>query len=174
MRRAITPRTRAIVTVTPNNPSGAVFREAALRAVNALCRERGLYHISRRGLRVLHLRRRAARLAGRVRRRGGHTISLYSLSKAYGFAGWRIGYMVVSGASGRRDRESPGHDAGLPAGDRRRWRRSPRCDVGPRVLRAARPRARRGPRHRARRAVGARAARAPCRRPTARSIASCA
>ena len=23
----------------------------------------------------------------------GHTISLYSLSKAYGFAGWRIGYM---------------------------------------------------------------------------------
>ena len=24
----------------------------------------------------------------------GHTVSLYSLSKAYGFAGWRIGYMV--------------------------------------------------------------------------------
>ncbi len=24
----------------------------------------------------------------------GHTLSLYSLSKAYGFAGWRIGYMV--------------------------------------------------------------------------------
>ena len=24
----------------------------------------------------------------------GHTISLYSMSKAYGFAGWRIGYMV--------------------------------------------------------------------------------
>jgi aspartate/methionine/tyrosine aminotransferase len=24
----------------------------------------------------------------------GHTISMYSLSKAYGFAGWRIGYMV--------------------------------------------------------------------------------
>src|SRR5204862_3283342 len=25
----------------------------------------------------------------------GHTISLFSLSKAYGFASWRIGYMVV-------------------------------------------------------------------------------
>src|SRR5205085_6448760 len=25
----------------------------------------------------------------------GHTISLFSLSKAYGFASWRIGYMVI-------------------------------------------------------------------------------
>ena len=39
---AVTPRTRAIVTVSPNNPSGAVYPEAALRAVNDLCRERGL------------------------------------------------------------------------------------------------------------------------------------
>jgi len=35
---AVTPRTRAIVTVSPNNPTGAVYREADLRAVNALCR----------------------------------------------------------------------------------------------------------------------------------------
>src|SRR5438128_3700978 len=43
---AVTPRTRAIVTVSPNNPTGAVFPEAALRAVNRLCQERGLFHIS--------------------------------------------------------------------------------------------------------------------------------
>ena len=30
LRAAITDRTRAIVTVSPNNPSGAVFGEAAL------------------------------------------------------------------------------------------------------------------------------------------------
>ena len=46
IREAITPRTRAIVTISPNNPSGAVFTEASLREVNALCRERGLYHIA--------------------------------------------------------------------------------------------------------------------------------
>src|SRR5439155_24672856 len=34
IRRAVTSRTRAIVTVTPNNPTGAVFPEASLRAVN--------------------------------------------------------------------------------------------------------------------------------------------
>jgi len=46
LRAAITGRTRAIVTVTPNNPSGAVFSEEALRAINTLCGERGLYHIA--------------------------------------------------------------------------------------------------------------------------------
>src|SRR6185436_9851880 len=46
IRAAITPRTRAIVTVTPNNPTGAVYPEQALREVNRVCGERGLFHIS--------------------------------------------------------------------------------------------------------------------------------
>jgi aspartate/methionine/tyrosine aminotransferase len=41
----ITPRTRAIVTVSPNNPTGAVYPEEVLRAVNALCRDRAIFHI---------------------------------------------------------------------------------------------------------------------------------
>ena len=36
IRNAITPRTRAIVTVSPNNPTGAVYNEPALRAINML------------------------------------------------------------------------------------------------------------------------------------------
>ena len=43
--RAITPRTRAVVTVSPNNPTGAVYPERALRAVNALCRDAGVFHV---------------------------------------------------------------------------------------------------------------------------------
>lgn len=46
MARAITPRTRAIVTVSPNNPSGQVYSEGDLRAVNRLCRDHGLFHLS--------------------------------------------------------------------------------------------------------------------------------
>src|SRR5262249_679410 len=46
LRRAVTPRTRAIVTISPNNPSGAVYSPAALTAVNQLCREHGIYHVS--------------------------------------------------------------------------------------------------------------------------------
>ena len=44
--RAITPRTRAVVTISPNNPTGAVYPRAALEAVNQLCRDAGIYHIS--------------------------------------------------------------------------------------------------------------------------------
>ena len=53
LRAAITPRTRAIVTVSPNNPTGAVYPESDLRAVNALCSEHGLYHISDEALSIL-------------------------------------------------------------------------------------------------------------------------
>ena len=46
LRAAITPRTRAIVTVSPNNPSGAVYSESALREISDLCQANGVYHIS--------------------------------------------------------------------------------------------------------------------------------
>ena len=42
---AITEETRAVVTISPNNPSGAVYPEADLRELNRLCAERGVYHI---------------------------------------------------------------------------------------------------------------------------------
>jgi len=45
VRAAITPRTRAVVTISPNNPSGVVYSEQALREVNRLCAGNGLYHI---------------------------------------------------------------------------------------------------------------------------------
>lgn len=94
LRAALTPRTRAIVTVSPNNPTGAVYPAAALRAVNALCAERGLFHLSDEAYEAFTYDGAAhfspASLAGSA----AHTISLHSMSKAYGFASWRIGWMV--------------------------------------------------------------------------------
>jgi aspartate/methionine/tyrosine aminotransferase len=95
IRAAITPRTRAVVTISPNNPSGAVYPERDIRAVNDLCAERGIYHVHDEAYEyftydgVRHVSPGA--FAGGV----GHTISLFSLSKTYGMAGWRIGYMVI-------------------------------------------------------------------------------
>jgi aspartate/methionine/tyrosine aminotransferase len=98
IRAAVTPRTRAIVTVTPNNPTGAVYPEAALREVSGLCRERGIYHISDEVYEYFTYG--AARHVSPASFDGAaaYTISLYSLSKAYGFAGWRIGYMAFPAA----------------------------------------------------------------------------
>lgn len=91
---AMTPRTRAVVTVSPNNPTGAVYGEAPLTAVNVLCRDRGVFHIHDEAYEyftygVPHFS------PGSIEGAAAHTISLYSLSKAYGMASWRVGYMVV-------------------------------------------------------------------------------
>ena len=43
---AITPKTKAIVTVSPNNPTGAVCEKEILEKINILCKKKGIYHIS--------------------------------------------------------------------------------------------------------------------------------
>ena len=93
--RAITPKTRAIVTISPNNPTGAVYPEADLKAVNTLCRDRGIYHICDEAYEYFTYAKVKHISAGSFPDSEAHTISLFSLSKAYGFASWRIGYMVI-------------------------------------------------------------------------------
>ena len=95
--RAIGPRTRAVVTVSPNNPTGAVYPEAALRAVNALCRDRGIFHIHDEAYEYFTYGGARHFSPGSIDGAPAHTISLYSMSKAFGMASWRIGYMVVPG-----------------------------------------------------------------------------
>ena len=95
LRNAMTDRTRAIVTVSPNNPAGVVYAESDLRAVNALCREAGIYHISDEAYEYFTYDGACHFSPGSIADSSEYTISLYSLSKAYGFASWRIGWMVV-------------------------------------------------------------------------------
>jgi aspartate/methionine/tyrosine aminotransferase len=92
---AVTERTRAVVTVSPNNPTGAVYPEAALRAVNDLCARRGLYHIHDEAYETFTFDGAAHFSPGSLPGAGAHTITIHSLSKAYGFAAWRIGTMAV-------------------------------------------------------------------------------
>lgn len=92
---ALTPRTAAVVTISPNNPSGAVYPEDSLRAINELCRERGIYHISDEAYEYFVHEGRAHFSPASLEDSAGHTISLFSLSKAYGFSSWRIGYMLI-------------------------------------------------------------------------------
>ncbi|BCS35848.1 aminotransferase [Luteitalea sp. TBR-22] len=95
LRRAITPRTRAIVTISPNNPTGAVYPEADLRAVNVMCAEHGLVHVTDEVYEYFTYGQAQHYSPGSDPASRPHTISMFSLSKAYGFASWRIGYMVV-------------------------------------------------------------------------------
>jgi aspartate/methionine/tyrosine aminotransferase len=95
IERAITPRTRAVVTVSPNNPTGAVYPETDLRAVNALCKSKGLFHVHDEAYEYFMYGDARNFSPGSIPDASGHTISLYSFSKAYGMASWRVGYMVI-------------------------------------------------------------------------------
>ncbi len=92
---AITPHTRAIVTISPNNPSGAVYRPGDLTAVNRLCGDRGLYHFCDEAYEYFTYDTARHFSPGSLPQSKAHTISLFSFSKAYSIASWRVGYLVA-------------------------------------------------------------------------------
>lgn len=95
IEHAITKKTRAVVTVSPNNPSGAVYTQQELTAINKLCEIHGIYHITDEAYEDFVYDQHQHFSVASLPNAQGHTISLYSMSKAYGFAGWRVGYMVI-------------------------------------------------------------------------------
>lgn len=92
---AIGPRTRAIVTVSPNNPSGVVIPPAVLSAINHLCAEHGLLHLSDEAYAAFVHGAVPHHSPGSAPGSGAHTASFFSLSKSHGMAGWRIGFAAV-------------------------------------------------------------------------------
>lgn len=95
LRRAFSPRTRAIIVNTPNNPSGKVFTRAELQQIAALCQEFDtlcitdeIYeHILYDGREHIPM----ATLPGMYER----TITISGLSKTFSVTGWRLGYLVA-------------------------------------------------------------------------------
>ena len=92
---SISPKTKAVVTISPNNPTGVVYSKSDLQAVNQMCSSHDIYHISDEAYEYFTYSGVEHCSPGSFSGSREHTISLYSLSKAYGFASWRIGYMVV-------------------------------------------------------------------------------
>jgi aspartate/methionine/tyrosine aminotransferase len=90
---AITDRTRAVVTVSPNNPAGVVYPPDTLRAINRLCAGRGIYHISDEAYEYFTYDGATHYSPGSLGEE--HTISLFSMSKSYGMASWRVGFLVI-------------------------------------------------------------------------------
>ncbi len=96
LARAVSPRTRAIIFNSPNNPSGKVFSRAELETIADLCIEHDLLaitdeiyeHIVYDGEGHTPI----ATLPGMAER----TVTISGISKSYSVTGWRIGYAVAS------------------------------------------------------------------------------
>lgn len=96
IRKKITPRTKAIVIINPNNPTGALYPEPVLQEIVEIAREHGLMIFS-------------DEIYDRLVMDGKEHVSIASLcpdlfcitfsglSKSHMIAGFRIGWMILSG-----------------------------------------------------------------------------
>jgi aspartate/methionine/tyrosine aminotransferase len=98
LRAAISPRTRAILVVSPDNPTGSVQNRQTAEEIAAVANEHdllvysdelyerfifdGAEHVSLAALPGMHER----------------TITINGFSKAYAMTGWRVGYLGVPAA----------------------------------------------------------------------------
>ena len=94
----ITPRTRAIVLVSPNNPGGAEYPSQTLAAFRDLCRAHGLALIVDETYRDFDSRSGAPHDLFTDPDWDDTLIQLYSFSKAYRLTGHRVGAVVASPA----------------------------------------------------------------------------
>ena len=93
---ALTERTKAVVIVSPNNPTGTVYRPEEIAVITRELSERGIYVISDDAYEVFcYDGARHTSVAG-VGGSGDNVITLGSLSKTFGMTGWRIGYIAGS------------------------------------------------------------------------------
>ncbi|MCE6961433.1 aminotransferase [Cereibacter sphaeroides] len=92
----VTPRTRAIVLVTPNNPGGVEYPAATLAAFRDLCRERGLALIVDETYRDFDSRSGAPHVLFADPEWSEVLVHLYSFSKAYRLTGHRVGAIVAA------------------------------------------------------------------------------
>lgn len=96
--RLITPRTRAIVLVSPNNPGGVEYPAEVLRAFHDLAQARGLALIVDETYRDFDSREGAPHDLFTDPDWSGTLIHLYSFSKAYRLTGHRVGAIVADAA----------------------------------------------------------------------------
>jgi aspartate/methionine/tyrosine aminotransferase len=96
LRRAFTPRTKAIILNSPNNPTGCVFGRKELEIIAGLCQEFDtlaitdeIYeHVIYDGIQHVPI----MTLPGMRDR----TVLVNSMSKTYGVTGWRVGWVLAS------------------------------------------------------------------------------
>ena len=94
IEKKITPRSRAIIFNSPNNPTGTVFSDVALERIAALAQKRDLWIISDEIYARILFRgeyQSIWSLPGMAER----TVIIDGFSKSFAMTGWRLGYAVA-------------------------------------------------------------------------------
>ena len=96
LKAAITPKTKMLIFNSPSNPTGAVYNEAEVRAIAAVCEEAGIFVLADEiyeklcynGVKPFSI----AKVSEKMK---DLTITVNGVSKSYAMTGWRIGYLAA-------------------------------------------------------------------------------
>jgi aspartate aminotransferase len=94
LRRAITPKTRAIYINSPHNPTGGVLTRADIEAIAAMARERNLWVLSDEAYEDVLFEGEHVSI-GSLPGMYDRTIPMFTFSKSYAMTGVRLGYLAV-------------------------------------------------------------------------------
>ena len=93
IKNAVTPRTKAILFCTPNNPTGTVWSEQQLRQVAQIALESNLTVITDEAYEYFTYDGHEHFSIASMPEMRQNTISCYTFTKTYAMTGWRIGYL---------------------------------------------------------------------------------
>ena len=96
LKRAVTPRTRAIVFNSPNNPTGKVFSRSELEVIADLCRRHDLLAITDEIYEHIVFDGLGHTPIATLPEMAARTVTISGISKSYSVTGWRVGYAVAA------------------------------------------------------------------------------
>ncbi|MFQ6075007.1 MAG: pyridoxal phosphate-dependent aminotransferase [Candidatus Bathyarchaeia archaeon] len=91
---ALSPRTKALMLCTPNNPTGGVFKKRDLEGIAELAQDHDFIVIADEAYEKIiydgHKHHSVASFPNML----DHSLTVFSFSKTYAMTGWRVGYVV--------------------------------------------------------------------------------
>jgi aminotransferase len=95
IKDAITPKTKAIMFCSPNNPTGTVFSEEQLRKVAEIALENNLMIITDEAYEYFTYDGYSHFSIASIPEVKKNVVSCYTFTKTYAMTGWRIGYLYA-------------------------------------------------------------------------------
>lgn len=93
---AITEKTKCLILNSPNNPTGAVYSEAEIKAIAKVAEAHGIYVVSDEIYeKLIYEGEKHYSIAQYSEFMKEHTIIINGVSKTYAMTGWRIGYLAA-------------------------------------------------------------------------------
>ena len=120
IERRITDRTKALVLITPNNPTGAVTPPAMVKEIAALAIKHDLVVVSDEIYSKIIFEGSEHLSIGSLPGMRERTITINGFSKAYAMTGWRVGYVAAPREFIRRLVE-PRHTLSINAATPSQW-----------------------------------------------------